>query len=78
MNKNVFIENVPIAISESDLLAICSEIGEVQKLAPIPDMDDGIVTNKVIVAFASAEDAKAAVQALDGITISGSKIHVHL
>jgi cold-inducible RNA-binding protein len=76
MGKRLFVGNLPFSTSSEDLEQLFSEVGTCESAKVVTDRDTGRSRGFGFVEMASDEQAKAAVEALNGRDIGGRQINV--
>lgn len=68
MGKKIYVGNISFRASEDDIKGIFSEFGETETINLITDAQTGRPKGFGFVEMATEEDAKKAIEALDGTT----------
>jgi RNA recognition motif-containing protein len=78
MTSNLYVGNLTFNTTSSDLQNLFAQHGEVTKAQVITDRDTGRSRGFGFVEMASADSAKAAVEALDGHNLDGRALTVNV
>lgn len=78
MTSNLYVGNLTFNTTSSDLQNLFAQHGEVSKAQVITDRDTGRSRGFGFVEMASADAAKAAVEALDGHNLDGRALTVNV
>jgi RNA recognition motif-containing protein len=78
MTSNLYVGNLTFNTTSSDLQNLFAQHGEVAKAQVITDRDTGRSRGFGFVEMASADAAKAAVEALDGHNLDGRALTVNV
>ena len=76
-SNKLYVGNLPYSLGNQDLLQTFSEVGEVVEAVVIMDKMTGRSKGFGFVTFANAEDAKKAVETMNGKDIDGRKLVVN-
>ncbi len=76
-NTNIYVGNLDFATTQEDLETLFSEFGEVENARIIADKMSGRSKGFGFVEMVSDENAKAAIEALDGKEVNGRAIKVN-
>jgi RNA recognition motif-containing protein len=76
MAKKLYVGNLPYSVTEDQLRALFSEMGEVSDVALITDQDTGRSKGFGFVEMATDEGAEAAINSLNGYTLQNRNIVV--
>ena len=74
---NIYVGNLPFNSTGSDLERLFGEHGEVTSASVISDRDTGRSRGFGFVEMANADEAKAAIQELDGQDFGGRRLKVN-
>jgi RNA recognition motif-containing protein len=74
---NIYVGNIAFSTNNADLEALFAEHGEVTKAQVITDRDTGRSRGFGFVEMASADEANAAIRALNGSNIDGRDLKVN-
>ncbi len=74
---NIYVGNLPFNTAGSDLERLFGEHGEVTSASVISDRDTGRSRGFGFVEMANADEAKAAIQELDGQDFGGRRLKVN-
>jgi cold-inducible RNA-binding protein len=77
MSTNIYVGNLAFSTNNADLEALFAEHGEVTEAQVITDRDTGRSRGFGFVEMASAEEADAAMRALNGRNIDGRDLKVN-
>ena len=78
MSNNLYVGNLTFDTSNSDLESLFAAHGEVSKAHVITDRDSGRSRGFGFVEMATAEDAQAAINALNGKSVDGRQLTVNV
>ena len=78
MSTNIYVGNLSFNTTTSDLQNLFAQHGEVAKAQVITDRDTGRSRGFGFVEMTSAEEAQAAINALDGKNVDGRDLTVNL
>ena len=73
---NIYVENLPLSISEEELKQLFSPFGTVESLFLVKDRDTGMPKGTAYVVMPSGVEAEQAIAGLDGIEYSGNHLRV--
>ena len=76
MNNKLFVGSLPFATTSDELKAIFAAVGEVTEANVVMDKMTGRSRGFAFVTFAKEEDAKKAIETLNGSDVGGRKIFV--
>ena len=76
MDNKLFVGSLPWAVDDAALADLFAPYGEVSEARVVTDRDTDRSRGFGFVTFATAEEAKAAIDALDGSQIEGREINV--
>ena len=76
MNAKLYISNLSYSSTEDSLKEALSEFGEVTSVRIITDRDTGRSRGFGFAEFANADDAKKAIEALNGKEVDGREVRV--
>ncbi len=76
--KKLFVGNLPFSVTEETVVSIFSEHGTVVEAAVITDRMTGRSKGIAFVTFETAEEAQAAIAALNGFEVEGRAIVVNV
>jgi len=76
-NTNIYVGNLDFATTQEDLETLFSEFGEVENARIIADKMSGRSKGFGFIEMVSDENAKAAIEALDGKEVNGRAIKVN-
>jgi RNA recognition motif-containing protein len=74
---NIYVGNLPYSIGEDDLQGIFSEFGEIESVKIITDKYSGRSKGFGFVVMENDEEAKAAIENLNGKTVDSREITVN-
>lgn len=77
MKKKLFVGNLSWKMSDEDLQAVFAPYGEIEEAVIAMDKISGRSRGFGFVTFANAEDADAAIEALNGTDVAGRNIGVN-
>jgi RNA recognition motif-containing protein len=77
MNKNLYVGNLAIEVTEEDLKANFSEVGKVLSVTVIKDKYTGLNRGFGFVEMETEKDAQAAIQKFNGGSLLGNTITVN-
>ena len=77
MEKRLYVGNLPFDTTEDDLHQLFSAHGQIVSTKLITDMETGRSRGFGFVEMSSAEEAKAAITALDGKEVDGRNLKVN-
>ena len=78
MSTKIYVGNLPYSVDDNALQSNFSEFGAVSSAKVMMDRDTGRSKGFGFVEMASAEEAQAAIQALNGVSVNGRSITVNL
>jgi RNA recognition motif-containing protein len=78
MSNNLFVGNLTYSTSNADLESLFSQYGEVTRAQVITDRETGRSRGFGFVEMASAEEANAAIEALNGKDHDGRNLTVNI
>ena len=78
MSSNIYVGNLPFSTTSDDLEALFAVHGEVQKAQVITDRDSGRSRGFGFVEMASAEEARAAIESINGRNVDGRDLKVNI
>lgn len=78
MATNLFVGNLPFSTGSPDLEELFSQYGTVSRAQVITDRDTGRSRGFGFVEMDSDDEAKAAIEALNGTDIDGRQINVNV
>ena len=78
MSSNIYVGNLTFNTSSSELEALFTEHGEVTRAQVIMDRDTGRSRGFGFVEMASADEARAAIGALNGRNVDGRNLTVNV
>ena len=78
MENKLFVGSLPWAVDDAQLGELFAQHGEVTSARVVTDRDSGRSRGFGFVEFANDEQAKAAVEAMDGATVEGRTIAVSI
>ena len=78
MSTNIFVGNLTFNTSSADLEALFAEHGEVTKASVVSDRETGRSRGFGFVEMASADNANAAIGALNGRNVDGRDLTVNV
>jgi RNA recognition motif-containing protein len=78
MSNNLFVANLTYSTSNADLESLFSQYGEVTRAQVITDRETGRSRGFGFVEMASAEEANAAIEALNGKDHDGRNLTVNI
>lgn len=78
MSTNIYVGNLTFNTSNADLEALFAPHGEVTRASVITDRDTGRSRGFGFVEMASADEAKAAIEALNGQNVGGRDLTVNV
>jgi cold-inducible RNA-binding protein len=76
MGNRLYISNIPFKATEEELRALCSRIGEVASIDLVTDARTGKPKGFAFVVMASDEDARKAIDALNGTSLLNRPLSV--
>lgn len=76
MTSKIYVGNLPYTVTNQDLRRNFSDFGEVKSAKVMMDRDSGQSKGFGFVEMASAEEAQAAIAALNGMAVEGRAITV--
>lgn len=74
---NIYVGNLPYSVGEEDLQGIFSEFGEIESVKIITDKYSGRSKGFGFVVMDNDEEAKAAIESLNGKTVDSREITVN-
>lgn len=74
---NIYVGNLNYSVTEDELRGVFEEYGEVEKTAIIIDRMTGRAKGFGFVEMASDDDAKKAIESLDGAELKGRSMRVN-
>jgi len=77
MSTNIYVGNLAFSTNSADLEALFAEHGEVSRAQVITDRDTGRSRGFGFVEMASADEANAAMRALNGRNVDGRDLKVN-
>jgi RNA recognition motif-containing protein len=77
MGKKLYVGNLPYSVTEAELQRVFSEHGSVQSAQVIMDRDTGRSKGFGFVEMASDQEAKTAIDAMDGHEMDGRNLTVN-
>jgi cold-inducible RNA-binding protein len=78
MSSNIYVGNLAFATTSSDLESLFGEHGTVEKAQVITDRDTGRSRGFGFVEMSSADEARAAIEAMNGSTVDGRALTVNV
>ena len=78
MSNNLFVGNLTFTTTSADLEALFAQHGEVTKAQVIQDRDTGRSRGFGFVEMATSEEAKAAIDSLNGRNVDGRDLTVNV
>ncbi len=78
MSSNLYVGNLTFNTTSADLETLFAQHGEVKKAQVINDRDSGRSRGFGFVEMASSEEAKAAIDALNGHNVDGRDLTVNI
>ena len=78
MSNNLFVGNLTFTTTSADLEALFAQHGEVKKAQVIQDRDTGRSRGFGFVEMATSEEAKAAIDSLNGRNVDGRDLTVNV
>lgn len=78
MSTNLYVGNLAFSTTSSDLESLFAKHGEVERAQVISDRDTGRSRGFGFVEMASAENAKAAIESLNGFNVDGRDLTVNI
>lgn len=78
MSTKIYVGNLPYSVNDATLESNFAEFGSVSSAKIMMDRETGRSKGFGFVEMASAEDAQAAIKALDGRSVDGRSITVNL
>ena len=78
MSTKIYVGNLPYSVTDATLESNFAEFGSVSSAKVMMDRETGRSKGFGFVEMASAEDAQAAIKALDGMSVDGRSITVNL
>ncbi len=78
MSSNLYVGNLTFNTTSSELETVFSQHGEVKKAQVIMDRDTGRSRGFGFVEMASSEQAKAAIESLNGHNLDGRELTVNV
>lgn len=78
MTTKIYVGNLPYSVTDASLKSNFAEFGGVSSAKVMMDRDAGTSKGFGFVEMASAEEAQAAITALNGLSVDGRKIVVSL
>ena len=78
MSSKIYVGNLPYSVTDSTLESNFAEFGNVSSAKVMMDRETGRSKGFGFVEMASAEQAEAAIKALDGMSVDGRSITVNL
>lgn len=78
MSNNLYVGNLTFNTTSSELETVFSQHGEVKKAQVIMDRDTGRSRGFGFVEMASSEQAKAAIESLNGHNLDGRELTVNV
>lgn len=78
MSSNIYVGNLTFNTTSADLEELFGQHGEVKKAQVISDRETGRSRGFGFVEMASAENAKAAIDALNGTNVDGRDLTVNV
>lgn len=78
MSSNLYVGNLTFNTTSSELETLFSQHGEVKKAQVIMDRDTGRSRGFGFVEMASSEQAKAAIESLNGLNLDGRELTVNV
>jgi RNA recognition motif-containing protein len=77
MGKNVYVGNLPHSTGEAELKALFEDKGSVDSVTVIRDNDTGRSRGFAFVDMTTEEDARKAIEALNGFSLEGRNLTVN-
>lgn len=77
-NKKLFVGSLPWGVDDAQLAQIFSQAGTVVSAQVVKDRDTGRSRGFAFVEMSTDEEAKAAVEKLNGLDVDGRKIVVNI
>lgn len=77
-NKKLFVGSLPWGVDDAQLAQIFSQAGTVTSAQVVKDRDTGRSRGFAFVEMSTEEEAKAAVEKLNGLDVDGRKIVVNI
>lgn len=77
MGKNVYVGNLPHSIGEAELKELFEQKGKVDSVTVIRDNDTGRSRGFAFVDMETEEDARKAIEALNGFSLEGRNLTVN-
>lgn len=77
-NKKLFVGSLPWGVDDAQLAQIFSQAGTVTSAQVVKDRDTGRSRGFAFVEMSTDEEAKAAVEKLNGLDVDGRKIVVNI
>ena len=78
MSTNIFVGNLTFSTTSADLETLFAQHGEVKKAQVIEDRDTGRSRGFGFVEMATSEEAKAAIDSLNGRNVDGRDLTVNI
>ena len=78
MSSNIYVGNLTFGTTSADLQSLFAQHGEVKSAQVITDRDTGRSRGFGFVEMASSEEAKAAIDALNGHNVDGRDLTVNI
>ncbi len=78
MSSNLYVGNLTFSTTSADLETLFAQHGEVEKAQVITDRDTGRSRGFGFVEMATAEEAKAAIDSLNGHNLDGRDLTVNV
>jgi len=78
MSSNIYVGNLTFGTTSGDLETLFAQHGEVEKAQVITDRDTGRSRGFGFVEMATAEEAKAAIDSLNGHNLDGRDLTVNV
>jgi RNA recognition motif-containing protein len=78
MSSNLYVGNLTFSTTSGDLETLFAQYGEVEKAQVITDRDTGRSRGFGFVEMATAEEAKAAIDSLNGHNLDGRDLTVNV
>jgi RNA recognition motif-containing protein len=78
MSSNLYVGNLTFSTTSGDLETLFAQYGEVEKAQVISDRDTGRSRGFGFVEMATAEEAKAAIDSLNGHNLDGRDLTVNV
>lgn len=76
--KKIFVGNIPFSTTEEELVNLFSEYGTISEAALIVDRFNGRSKGIAFITFETEEEAKAAIEAMNGFEIEGRELVVNV